>query len=101
MTVTLPIEDPMPTEGLPPEPADVEQLRASGMPSLTHQIIEQVMAADFPTVAVLGLVGYVPRLSRVVWTTGFQVIWLDRLPNLPGYTLASLEPSETQVLPQR
>jgi len=99
MTVTLPIEDPMPTEGVPPELAEVEQLREPGTPSLTHQIIEQVMSADFPTVAALGIAGYVQRLSRIVYTTGFQVIWLDRLPDLPGYTLAALEPPETQVLP--
>jgi hypothetical protein len=99
VTVSLPILDPTPTEGLPDELATVEQLREPGMPSLTHQIIERAMAADFPTVAALSLPSYVHRLSRIIYTTGFQVIWLDRLPDLPGYTLAALEPPTTQVLP--
>jgi hypothetical protein len=98
MEVSLPIEDPMPTEGLPPELADMEQLREVGRPSLTHQIIVQVMIEDFPSVAALGIEAYVSRLSRIVYTTGFQVVWLDRLPDLPGYTVVTMEPPETQVM---
>lgn len=56
------------------------------------------MQADFTTVAVLGIRNYVHRLSRIIYTTAFQVIWLDRLPDLPGYTLAALEAPETEVL---
>jgi hypothetical protein len=89
----------MPTEGLPDGMDEPEQLREPGADSLTHQIIEQVMLADFPAVAVLGIERYVHRLSRIIYTTGFQVIWLDRLPDLPGYTLAALEAPETEILP--
>lgn len=98
MEVTLPIEDPMPTEGLPPELANMEQLREPGGPSLTHQIIVQVMVEDFPTVAATGIEAYVSRLSRIIYTTGHQVFWLDRLLDIPGYTVATMEPPETQVM---
>lgn len=70
MTVNLPIEDPLPTEGLPPELEEV-LLRELGMPSLTHQIIEQVMTADLPAMAILGVESYLHRLSRIIYTTGF------------------------------
>lgn len=100
MTVTLPIEDPTPTEGLPPELVQVEAMPEPGAVSLTQRIVEQVMAQDFPDVALLGIEAYAHRLSRIIYTTGFQVFWLDRLPELPGYTLCALEPPTSAVGPE-
>ena len=97
MKVTLPIEDPEPTEGVEPELLGVGPKRALGVTSLTQKIVEEVMAADFPTVACLGIEVYVERLSRIVYTTGHQVFWLDRLPDLPGYTVVSMEPVKKEV----
>lgn len=56
------------------------------------------MVEDFPAVAAAGIETYVSRLSRIIYTTGFQVVWLDRLPDLPGYTVATMEPPEMQVM---
>jgi hypothetical protein len=94
MPVSLPIDDPTPNE------LEVEGIEATyepGVVSLTQTIVEKVMAADFPTVAMLGIEHYAQRLSRVVYTDGFQVFWLDRLPELPGYTVAALEGPTTTI----
>jgi hypothetical protein len=92
--VTLPIPDPTPDEANAPS---VERVYEPGASSITQGIIEKVMLQDFPEVAALGIEGYVHRLSRMVYTNGFQVFWLDRLPDLPGYTLCALEPPTTGV----
>jgi hypothetical protein len=97
MTVTLPIEDSVPTEGVGPELLGVGSMREPSAKSLTQKIVEDVMAADFPTVACLGIEVYVKRLSRIIYTSGHQVFWLDRLPYLPGYTVASMLPVTSEV----
>jgi hypothetical protein len=97
MKVTLPIEDPEPIEGVEPELLGIEPLREPGQKSLTQKTLEQVMAADFPAVACLGIEVYAERLSRIIYTTGHQVFWLDRLPDLPGYTVMSVEPIASEV----
>lgn len=97
MKVTLPIEDPEPTEGVEPELLGVESIREPGARSLTHKIVEEIMERDFPTVACLGIEVYVARLSRIIYTTGHQVFWLDRLPDLPGYTVVSMEPATSEI----
>ena len=99
MKVALPIEDPEPIEGVEPELLGVESMREPGEISLTQRIVEQVMKKDFPTVAMLGIETYVSRLSRMEYTTGFQVFWLDRLPDVPGYTLVAMEPPASKIGP--
>lgn len=98
MRVTLPISDPTPTEGESAEVPGIERIYDGGT-SLTQRIVEQVMEQDFPAVAALGIRAYVHRLSHIVYTTGFQVFWLDRLPELPGYTVCTMEPPVTLVAP--
>ncbi|MGI4864632.1 MAG: hypothetical protein ACRYFZ_11980 [Janthinobacterium lividum] len=97
MKVTLPIEDPEPTEGVEPELLGVRPIRKPAEKSLTQNTLEQVMAAEFPTVACLGIEVYVERLSRIIYTSGHQVFWLDKLPDLPGYTVMSVEPIASEV----
>lgn len=84
MPVELPILDAL-IDGVIP-------LQEPGRSSVTQQVLEQAMEKDFPTVAALGLEGYVHRLMRVDYTDGTVVFYLDWTLDLPGYTVCYLEP---------
>lgn len=82
--ITLPLEDPFIDNSAPiPLPGDS---------SFTQSIVEQVMAADFPDVAALGLAHYAERLTQIVYPNGTQAFFLDCSADFPGYTVAFLEP---------
>lgn len=89
MAVELPLLDSR-IDGLIP-------LNAPGNASVTQQMLEEVMAQDFPTVAALGLEVYAERLMRVDYTDGTVVFYLDWTPELPGYTVCYVEPWTSQV----
>jgi hypothetical protein len=89
VSVTLPIEDAY-IDGSAPayEPGQI---------SLTQQLVEKTIWADFPTVAILGIETYAERLLQVEYTDGTKVFYLDWKPEQPGYVLLYVEPWESSI----
>ena len=76
-----------------------QPVRQPGEKSLTQATLENVLAADSPTVAGLEVETYVSRLRRLAYPAGFPVFWLARRPELPGYTVVAPEAPAEEMGP--